>query len=248
MKDIIKFTDIKESGGILRIDSRLIAERLGIAHDNFLQTLEKHKADIEKELGSFLFETGTIGFMRSDGTKGASVYKYSLLNEEQATVLMTLSRNTPQVVALKIALVKAFSEARKALAAKQRIHQLLIEEQTHRETQVRNSKRVNALTMRVGGVQGIKIYNRENCKAHCGLTPTQVKAIGKNRGLKSAQRSSAKEVFRHEAPHIAAAMSLTDAMMVRGLPQQTAFEIGKESQSLFQKMLKHGLSPEQLDI
>lgn len=99
--------EVQDKEGVLVVDSRVIAERLGIQHDNFLQTLEAHRASIEAAFGIILFETGKI-----EGRGRPS--KYTLLTEEQATALMTLSRNTPQVVELKIALVQAFSEARKA--------------------------------------------------------------------------------------------------------------------------------------
>jgi phage regulator Rha-like protein len=106
--------EVQERDGVLVVDSRLIAERLGIEHESFLKTIDTHKASIEEAFGSFRFEIGAKEFLRKDGQKGASQFKYALLTEEQATALMTLSRNTPQVVELKINLVRAFSEARKA--------------------------------------------------------------------------------------------------------------------------------------
>jgi hypothetical protein len=43
--------------------------------------------------------------------------KYALLTENQAAFLMTLSRNTPQVVAAKLGLVVAFSRAKELIAS-----------------------------------------------------------------------------------------------------------------------------------
>jgi phage regulator Rha-like protein len=87
----------------------LIAERLGIQHKNILDTINSHKASIEEVFGLVAFETRPDNLGRLN-----TPIKIALLTEEQATALMTLSRNTPQVVELKLNLVKAFSEARKA--------------------------------------------------------------------------------------------------------------------------------------
>lgn len=140
--------EVQERDGILVVDSRLIAERLGIAHDNFLQTLEKHKASIQEAFGVFLFETGKPPL----GSKGGRPEKYALLTEEQATVLMTLSRNTPQVVALKIALVKAFTEAKAKLSSAQIQHLLFRANDAHR--------RLDAVTSLLEMYETIRIDTR----------------------------------------------------------------------------------------
>lgn len=95
------------------IDSRIVAEMLDIQHDNFIQTLEKHK-DHLSDLGVFLFQTG-----KPKGAKGGRPEKYALLNEDQFIFAVTLSRNTPKVVQAKLAIVKAFASARKLLDAQQ---------------------------------------------------------------------------------------------------------------------------------
>ena len=50
-----------------------------------------------------------------DGRPNPKPQKYCLLTEEQATFYMALSRNTPEVVQLKVRLVQAFSEAKRLL-------------------------------------------------------------------------------------------------------------------------------------
>jgi Phage regulatory protein Rha (Phage_pRha) len=93
---------------VLVVDSRLIAQELGIEHGNFIETIKKYQKQSEQAFGILRFETGEI--------KGrGQPEKYCLLTEEQATFYMTLSRNTPEVVELKIKLVKAFSEAKRLL-------------------------------------------------------------------------------------------------------------------------------------
>lgn len=99
---------VTQRNGILVVDSRLIAQDLGIEHRALLQTLDKHLKSIEDAFGAVAFE------MREFKTKqgNRSTEKIAWLTEEQATLLMTFSRNTPRVVECKVALVQAFSEAK----------------------------------------------------------------------------------------------------------------------------------------
>jgi len=93
----------------LVVDSRLVAEELGIKHKAFLETIRKHKETIESAFGHLTFETATV--KNSVGAVNQATVCY--LTEDQATFVMTLSRNTEQVVQCKVNLVKAFSEAKK---------------------------------------------------------------------------------------------------------------------------------------
>ncbi|MBD2018784.1 Rha family transcriptional regulator [Leptolyngbya sp. FACHB-36] len=97
--------------GALVVDSRLIAEGLGIEHKNFLATLDKFLSKIEGAFGAVAFETRE--FKTKQGN--TSTERIAFLTEDQATFVSTLSRNTPQVVQFKIDLVKAFSAARRQL-------------------------------------------------------------------------------------------------------------------------------------
>lgn len=95
-----------------RIDSRIVARLLGIKHDNFMQTLERYQNEL-RTYGVFLFQTGKP----PRGTKGGRPEKYAMLNEDQFVFSITLSRNTPRVVQAKKAVVLAFGQARRLLAA-----------------------------------------------------------------------------------------------------------------------------------
>ncbi|NET45971.1 Rha family transcriptional regulator [Okeania sp. SIO2B3] len=103
--------EITERNGQLFVDSRLVAQELGIAHKNFRATIEKYKTEIEQDFGQLPFET-EVGY-REQG--GGNPEKFYYLNEDQATYLMTLSRNTVKVRKCKRQLVKSFSEAKKVL-------------------------------------------------------------------------------------------------------------------------------------
>lgn len=92
--------------GEARVDSRVIAEQLGIQHENSYDQLKKYRADFV-ELGVLRFETG-----KPSGHKGGRPEKFALLNEDQAYLLLSYSRNTKKVRRLKVNLVKAFRDAR----------------------------------------------------------------------------------------------------------------------------------------
>lgn len=91
-----------------RIDSRLLAFQLGNQHKNVRELLEEHKADF-MELGVLRFETA-----KPTGDQGGRPEKFAMLNEDQCYLLLTYSRNTARTRQLKVKLVKAFGEARRA--------------------------------------------------------------------------------------------------------------------------------------
>lgn len=87
-----------------RVDSRLIAKRLGISHRPMYRLLVKYQTEMA-ELGLLRFENAKVGAM-------GRPEKYVHLNEDQAVFLLTLTRNTPEAVALKLDLTKAFKRFR----------------------------------------------------------------------------------------------------------------------------------------
>jgi len=96
----------------LVVDSRLVAEELGIDHKPFIRTIRKYQSEFE-EMGQLIFENTTV--TNSVGAVNQAIFCW--LNEEQATYAMTLSRNTEKVRMCKRNLVKAFSEAKRQLEA-----------------------------------------------------------------------------------------------------------------------------------
>lgn len=113
--------------------------------------------------------------------------------------------------------------------------------------QKQHSKEVNAINMDNGGTDAIIQYNRLNCKLHTGRLPHEIKELGKRAGLPSSKRTSAKEVFRHTYPEIAASMSLLDNAVTKGFKiDDETEEILKLSSSLFKKLLNKGLCPGEL--
>ncbi|MBW4480728.1 MAG: Rha family transcriptional regulator [Tolypothrix brevis GSE-NOS-MK-07-07A] len=107
---------VVEHQGVLVVDSRLVAEELGLSHSTWMtNVIKKYQALLEANFGHLHFENGTV--TNSVGAVNKVIFAW--LMEDQATFLMTLSRNTQQVINAKIKLVKAFSEAKSRLAAKQ---------------------------------------------------------------------------------------------------------------------------------
>nr|WP_314565766.1 Rha family transcriptional regulator [uncultured Pseudomonas sp.] len=90
-----------------RVDSRQLAKQLGTSHKNPMALIEQYLAKFE--------EFGVVPFQTEKplaGTAGGRPERFSLLNEDQAFFLLSLSRNTDRIVELKASLIMAFREAR----------------------------------------------------------------------------------------------------------------------------------------
>ncbi len=106
MKEL-SITSVKNE---LRTDSRLLAGFLDHRHRTILENIDKYAEQL-KQLASLPFETGTL-----DTAGGKQSQRYALLSEDQCYFILTLMRNNERVVTAKLALVKAFKEARAQLA------------------------------------------------------------------------------------------------------------------------------------
>lgn len=103
---------IIQSGGELRADSRSFVSKMDIRHRQLIENIRKYQDKFE-ELGLLPFQTEAV---EEDGARGVKYQQYALLNEDQAYFMLTLSRNSEAVVAAKLALVKAFRQARSHIA------------------------------------------------------------------------------------------------------------------------------------
>jgi len=88
------------------VDSREISRQMNVKSRASISLIERY-ADKFKSHGLLTFKKAVM-------QRKGQPERYAMLNEDQAILLMTLSRNSGIVVALKSKLVKAFSEARKA--------------------------------------------------------------------------------------------------------------------------------------
>ncbi len=99
--------EIQNLNGIQVVDSRIIAKGLNIKHKNLIETINKYKHELE-QLGILPFETEVLGIGQPQ--------KFCYLNELQCHFVVTLSRNTEEVVDFKLSLVVAFDSAKKEVA------------------------------------------------------------------------------------------------------------------------------------
>ncbi len=103
---------INNRNGVLLVDSRLLAQELGIQHRSFYQKLIlKYQQEIEEDWGVLRFEIAKP----PEGSKGGRPENYTLLTEQQSYLVLTYSKNTPAARQCKRNLVKAFDEAKKLI-------------------------------------------------------------------------------------------------------------------------------------
>lgn len=97
---------VRVEGGQPMTTTLQIALGLGIQHATIIKLVRTYMQDFQ--------EFGGVGFkIQSFETNGGTQErKFVPLNEQQATFLMTLMRNSPRVIEFKKALVKAFFETR----------------------------------------------------------------------------------------------------------------------------------------
>lgn len=118
---------------------------------------------------------------------------------------------------------------------------------TDKSIQLQNSKDINKKNLIAGGIKSVIEYNRVSCLLHSGKSTKQIKILGENAGLKSRDRSSAKEVLRHIAPPIAGGMSFTDDLTKNGFDLKTASDLSKQFViPLFQNMIEMGANPKEV--
>ena len=91
-------------------NSKIIAEGTNNQHHDVRELIKKYKSDIE--------EFGTLSILNEESTGGRPMEVF-LLNEEQATFVITLLRNSKVVVKFKKELVRQFYAMRRFLIEKQ---------------------------------------------------------------------------------------------------------------------------------
>lgn len=114
---------LTHNDGEARVDSRLVAEHLEVAHKATFQLLTSYTEDFE-ELGLLPFQMEKP----AKGTPGGRPQRYALLNEDQAYLLLSYSKNTQKVRQLKLSLVKAFKVAREQAAIDSMLDMVLLPE------------------------------------------------------------------------------------------------------------------------
>lgn len=149
--------DIFTYSGTLVISSETIADGAGIQHASVLRLIDDNLSDFE-DFGRVGFEIApfaTPGGMQSR--------RRALLNEQQATLLMTFQRNTDQVRAFKKALVRTFFDmARQVVPAQAELTRMQI-----LELAMESEQRAIAATTRAEVAEEFK----EAIELNDGITP-----------------------------------------------------------------------------
>lgn len=105
----------------LVVDSRLIAEELGIQHKSLKDLIRTYQSDFEV-FGEVTVVAAQGKSLPQGGFGQAETYYY--LNEDQSYLSLTYSKNTPKVRQAKVNLVKAFRQARETTLPKNYIESL----------------------------------------------------------------------------------------------------------------------------
>ncbi len=93
-----------------RVDSRDIARHLGIQHASAVRIITKYR-DKFTRFGKLRFQIG-----KPTAVTGGRPERFAMLNEDQAYLLLVLSRSTPRTAELKALLIEAFRDSRHAAA------------------------------------------------------------------------------------------------------------------------------------
>ncbi len=98
-----------------RVDSRLLAARLGNKHRQVMALIDKYLDKLK------LF--GHVRFQKAGGARrkhgGGTAERFAMLNEDQTYFVLSLSRNSETVVPLKARLIQVFSDYRRAADMRQ---------------------------------------------------------------------------------------------------------------------------------
>lgn len=167
--------------GVPFTTSEVVAQHAGIEHRAALQLLETHQDSIESAFGQVAFE------MRA-GYNNAKV-RLARLTEQQSTALLTLMRNTPQVVSFKINLVKAFAEATKqnvvALPSRAALAQMVLDaekELNEAQSTIEAQKPIVSYHDKFVAERD-DIITVDNFASQYGSTGPKVRALLKERGI-----------------------------------------------------------------
>lgn len=99
--------ELSNHDGRPTIDSRIVAQGLNIAHASLMKTIKTHQTTIESFFGRVGFE---IAPLETNG--GLQTMNVAHLTEPQVNFIVSLSRNTDEVVVFKARLVDAFRKAK----------------------------------------------------------------------------------------------------------------------------------------
>ena len=126
----------------------------------------------------------------------------------------------------------------------------LMIQNTDVDHQRNNSNQINSANVynHGGGLTGVRFaqdYNRRNCVAITDRTPGSWRREGRERQLPNWACKSAKEVQRNISLEYACARSLADHLVLRGVDEDIAFDVGRVSTNTMRRLVQ-AISPESI--
>ena len=185
--------------------SLVIAEGTNVRHKNIKELVSKYENDF-KDFGKVRVLNATL-----DTNGGIQKTSYYLLNEQQATFLMTLLRNTKVVVEFKKELVKQFYQMR----------QILLEKQTVLWQNTRLESKINRLK-ETDEIKALVAYAKENGSKNADkYYITFSKLANKAVGIDSNQRNHA---TTNQLNNLILIENIINHVIQEGLRQQTYYK------------------------
>jgi phage regulator Rha-like protein len=194
--------DIFTYDGTLVISSETIADGSGVQHKNVLDLLDANRADFE-DFGRVAFETRPL-----ETAGGIQYRRVALLNEQQATLLMTFQRNTDQVREFKKALVRAFFELARstapALTDDQIVQQaltIMVAKNSALESKVAELEPSATAWAELASAEGdYEVADAAKILARAGVSTGQMRLFGQLQSMKWIYRGSHGKWVAYQGP------------------------------------------------
>ena len=140
----------RRADGTLVVSSETIAAGAEVEHRAVLQLLTNYAADFA--------EFGEVAFEMRAGYNNARV-RIALLNEQQATLLMTYQKNTERVREFKKALVKAFYTAAQTPreVSRRELAQMIIDAEDRAELETKRADKAEHTVKAIESADGITL-------------------------------------------------------------------------------------------
>lgn len=237
--------------GVPVLTTKMMAERLGVFETNIRANYLNNKTRFTENEDHFKLEGADLKRLKNELNQFD--WCSDLVNPNAAYILLWTEggahnhakiADTDEAWHAFLNLKQTYFRQRKALKAIKDAMNVdtPLFEHTKREVQVENSKQINTMLFENGGLESLKAYNIKSCKLHSGYYPNQLKKIAKDKGYKTKQMTSGKEVLRNLNPPVAACMSVSDAMCRFGANLDEVAPLSLGALPLFQKMKDLGMN------
>lgn len=187
----------------------IVSECVGIGERKIKDAVRKHETELKRlgVLASYRAETAS----NKQGGRKATGY---MLNEQQATFLMTLLKNTPAVVEFKAELVRQFYAMREELQRRREIRQA----GKPIRRSLTDALRDSGENERLHG-QGYSLYTNMLYKSVTGRNARQLQQARGAAGRQAADLLTARELEKYKKREAVAAALLDAGMNYEGIRQ-----------------------------